>query len=172
MRFVCLAIVLAIVAPAEARMPVRIPKLAFAPLTWDMTVDQAETALTAAKMAPKDDTTRRYMAMTKAQPWVRHTTEPGWRYVPRKGWIGIVHFNGSASTGDYRMDRMIQLADGLSPGALKDELAAIKDRYGTPTKATDTEMVWSQAGTTLTVGVWIGDDKRSNIRMILRLDTP
>ena len=99
MRFVCLAIVLAIVAPAEARMPVRLPRLVFAPLTWDLTV-------------------------------------------------------------------------GLSPGALEDELAAIKNRYGTPAKATDKEMVWSQAGTTLTVSVWIGDDKLSNIRMILRLDTP
>jgi hypothetical protein len=172
MRFVCLAIVLAIVAPAEARMPVRLPKLAFAPLTWDQTVDQAKAALDAAKMAPKDDETRRYMAMTKDQPWVRHTTEPGWRYVPRKGWVGIVHFNGSASTNDYRIDRMIQLAEGLSPGALKDELAAIKNRYGTPAKTTDRTMVWSQSGTTLTVAVSIGDDKLSNIQMILRLDTP
>jgi hypothetical protein len=147
-------------------------QLSFAPLTWDMTVDEAEAALTAAKMAPKNDDTRRYKAMTKDQPWVHHTTEPGWRYVPRKGWVGIVHFNWSAAAKDYRIDKVIQLREGLSPGALDDELTAIKNHYGMPEKQTTTEMVWSQAGTTLTVSVGIGDDKRSNIRMILRLDRP
>ncbi len=109
----------------------------------------------------------------KAEPWVRHTTEPGFMFTPRKGWFGGVHFSWSAAANDYVMDRISHRTEALSPGALRDELAAIKNRYGTPATKTATAMTWSQAGTTLTVTVsTAAATKLSSLSMVLRLDAP
>lgn len=173
MRLVCLAMVVALVgvAPAAARMPVRLPRLTLAPLTWDDNVEQARVALTRAKMAPVYSADRRYMAMTKDHPFVEHTTEPGFSFVPRKGWVGHAHFVWDAALKDYRIDRVVESAEGLSPGALADELAALTNRYGEPQVSKARERSWQQAGTTLGAG-WYTDPKtkRSSLTIGLRLD--
>ncbi len=174
MRLACLAILVALVAvvtPAAARMPVQLPRLTLAPLTWEHNVEQARTALTRAKMAPVYSEDRRYMAITRAHPYVEHTSEPGFSFVPRKGWVGHAHFVWDAVLKDYQIDRIGELAEGLSRGALDDELAALTNRYGEPHTSKAGERAWHQAGTTLSVA-WNTNAKtrRSSLSIALRLD--
>lgn len=172
MRFLCVAILLAFVVPAEARMPVALPRpLELAPLGWDLDVEQATKVLEAAKMAPKYDEVRRYMVRTKAEPWVRHTSEPGLSFAPRTGWRGYAHFAWNETAKAYRIDRMHHATDALTPAALKDELAALRARYGTPSSTRDGVWTWSQAGTTLTATWPINSDsKRTSLTIAIRRD--
>jgi hypothetical protein len=166
MRWLCLALALVVAGPGEARSLVRRKKLTLAPLTWDMNVEQAQTALDAAKMAPVDNEIRGYMATDDDHPVVSHTTEPGWSFTPRKGWEGTVHFSWDARAKDYRIDRMVESSGEMSGAALNDELAALADRYGVPAARATHQQTWTRAGTRLTAS-WSVDDKTRRITLYL-----
>jgi hypothetical protein len=168
MRWLCVAFALAASAPAEARMPVRIPKLTLAPLDWGMNVEQAQKALDAAKMAPVYSEIHRYLHMDKDHPHVRHTREPGWTFTPRKGWVGSAHFSWDATAEDYRIDRVTETSGEMSAAALDDEIAALEDRYGLPVATAPQQKTWDRAGTRLDA-TWSVDDKTRRTRLYLSL---
>ena len=153
MRIVCLSLLLAIVHTAAAEPIAPPPALEWSPLAWDLTTDQARAALDKAKMAPKEDDLRRYMAMDKDHPFVEHTTEPGWSFAPRKGWHGNVRFEWSTSAQRYSMHQITLSSEPLAAGALKDELAALTSTYGAPTTPRANQHVWKRDGDQI-VAVW------------------
>lgn len=151
MRLLCLALVL-VSATATARREPPKPPLSIAPLAWGMNVEVARATLELKQMAPQRDETRRYMAMTPQQPYVRHTSEPGFRYVPRTGWRGYAHFAWSATMTDYRIDHVLHSAEGLTDAQLADELAALSSTYGVPDDMRDSYRGWRRGGARLDTG--------------------
>ena len=151
MRLVCLALVF-VSATATARREAPKPPLSIAPLAWGMNVEVARATLELKQMAPEYDETRRYMAMTKDEPYVRHTSEPGFRYVPRKGWHGFAHFAWNETVTDYRIDHVLHGAEGLTDAQLADELAALSSTYGAPDETRESYRGWRRGNRQLGVG--------------------
>ncbi len=168
MRLAVLAILVALAAPAQARMPVASPPLTLAPLGWGMSLTEATTVLETAKLSPRREVVRRYKRMTKTQTRVEHTDEP-WIWwtppgSPRFAWRGWAHYAWDAAAQDYRIDRMGQGAEALTVAAFRDELAALRDRYGEPGTKRATAWTWRQGGTTLTAD-WFIDEKRDRVAL-------
>ncbi|MBL9015512.1 MAG: hypothetical protein JNL83_15110 [Myxococcales bacterium] len=163
MRPVCLALALALASTtASARRPVvPLPQpIPITPLAWSMNVETAQAVLEAKQMAPRYDETRRYMAITKDQPYVRHTSEPGLSYVPRAGWRGYAHFAWREAVGEYRPDRVVHHVVGLTDAQLADELAALASTYGAPHEQGDNHRVWQRGGTRLCAGFTRDEDTK------------